>query len=163
GEVLFGSYDRRLRCFDAVKGGEPKWEFEADAQIHCSPAIYEERFAVIAGCDSQLRLIDLASGEETMNVPTDDACAASAAIFDDHAYLGNLRGDFMSVSLKTGKPEWQLPCDDKEHPLGSISASPVVTPDAVFFATQDNKLIRVDRQTGKFEWTYTTRGGIESS
>ena len=74
GMVLVGSYDRRLRSLD-VATGELKWEFKADAQVHCSPAIVaqaEGSSAVIAGCDTKLRVIGLKNGEELLQASAED-------------------------------------------------------------------------------------------
>ncbi|MCL2648397.1 MAG: PQQ-binding-like beta-propeller repeat protein [Phycisphaerales bacterium] len=168
-QILVGSYDNALRSFDAATG-KLNWEFFADAQVHCSPAILpddngEKRggAAVIAGCDRTIRAIDLKTGQERSHASADDACAASAAIKDSNAYVGNLKGDFLSVNLKTGNPNWKISGDDPTQPMSAISASAAVTQDAVFIGTQDGKLIRFARQTGKIDWTFTARGSIESS
>jgi outer membrane protein assembly factor BamB len=165
--VLVGSYDKRLFCFE-IATGKMKWSFKADAQVHASPAILPGEGgapagAVIAGCDAKLRVIDVDSGKERSQSPTEDACASSVGLFGGNAYFGNMRGDFMSVALKTGNMDWKLAGDDEKLPLGGIAASPAVTEEAVFIGAQDNKVVRVERKTGKVEWVFETRGAVESS
>ena len=74
-----------------------------------------------------------------------------------------LRGDVFSVALKDGKIEWKVASDNAEHPLGTISASAAVAGEGVFVATEDNHVIRLGRETGKVEWDFTARDGVQSS
>ena len=63
--ILFGSYDETLYCL--TKDGKEKWKFKTQGPVNGSPAVAEGK-TFVAGCDSTLHVLDVATGKEDTSV-----------------------------------------------------------------------------------------------
>ena len=155
-DLLLASHDSQLYCLS--ESGEEKWRFATDDMINCSPAV-AEHFTFLSGCDAQLRVINLKTGDEVRHVPMTSHLIASPALLGDMLYVGTHAGDFCAVNWKTGEVVWQY-MGDRELPY---HASAAVTDDLVLVGNHDKYLHAIDRRTGKARWTFPTKARIESS
>jgi outer membrane protein assembly factor BamB len=138
--------------------GEKLWAFQTQDRINCSPAI-ADHFTFVAGCDSQLRVIDIQNGTETLAVDMNDYLIASPAVVDDLLYVGSHGGVVSALNWKTGRMEWRY--EGKRQM--SIRASAVATEDLILVGSHDKVMHAIDRQTGKARWTFPTKARIECS
>jgi outer membrane protein assembly factor BamB len=154
--LILASYDSFLYCLSL--DGEKLWTFQTRDRINCSPAIVDH-FTFVAGCDSQLRVIDIQNGKETLAVDMNDYLIASPAVVDDLLYVGSHGGVVSALNWKTGNVEWRY--EGKRQM--SIRASAVATDDLILVGSHDKVMHAIDRQTGKARWTFPTKARIESS
>jgi len=154
--LIVASYDSFLYCLSLK--GEKLWAFQTQDRINCSPAI-ADHFTFVAGCDSQLRVIDIQNGTETLAVDMNDYLIASPAVVDDLLYVGSHGGVVSALNWKTGRMEWRY--EGKRQM--SIRASAVATEDLILVGSHDKVMHAIDRQTGKARWTFPTKARIECS
>lgn len=154
--LIVASYDSFLYCLSLE--GEKLWAFQTQDRINCSPAI-ADHFTFVAGCDSQLRVIDIQNGTETLAVDMNDYLIASPAVVDDLLYVGSHGGVVSALNWKTGRMEWRY--EGKRQM--SIRASAVATEDLILVGSHDKVMHAIDRQTGKARWTFPTKARIECS
>ncbi|MEQ9411322.1 MAG: PQQ-binding-like beta-propeller repeat protein [Fuerstiella sp.] len=155
-ELLLASHDSQLYCLS--ESGQEKWNFQTDDMINCSPGV-AEHFTFLSGCDAQLRVIDLNTGDEVRNVPMASQLVASPAIVGDMLYVGSHAGDFSAVNWKTGEIVWRYQ-GDREMPY---HASAAATDELILVGSHDKLMHAIDRQTGKPRWTFATKARVESS
>lgn len=156
GRLILASYDSFLYCLSL--DGEELWTFQTRDRINCSPAIVDH-FTFVAGCDSQLRVIDIQNGKETLAVDMNDYLIASPAVVGDSLYVGSHGGVVSALNWKTGAFEWQY---EGKRDL-SIRASAVATDDLILVGSHDKLMHAIDRRTGKARWTFPTKSRIECS
>jgi len=156
--VLFGSYDNTLYRLRASDGAE-LWAFEADAQVHCTPC-EAGGTVMIAGCDGLLRVIDLATGRELRAADLGGNFAGAPAYGSGQVFVGGLEGRYYAVRLSDAAILWR---HEEQSRSAAIYAAAAVMGDAVVFASRSNNVFRVSRETGAVEWTFPTRGDVNSS
>lgn len=154
--LILASHDSYLYCLS--QDGEELWNFQTRDRINCSPAIVDH-FTFVAGCDSQLRVIDVQNGKETLAVDLNDYLIASPAIVGDFLYVGSHSGVVTALNWRTGKIEWHY-APRREL---SIRASAAATDDLILVGSHDKQLHAIDRANGKLRWTFPTRARIECS
>jgi outer membrane protein assembly factor BamB len=157
--VLVGGYDNKLYCLKAGTGDQA-WEFEADAQVNCSPLVAEGK-AVIAGCDGAVRIINADTGKEVAAANEGGKYASSPAYSNGTLFAGSLDGVYLAANMK-GEVLWNMTGDDDP---GECKASPAVSPGGtvVFASSANAKVWGVNRDTGKIRWTFRPKDTVESS
>lgn len=170
GKILFGSYDGSLYCLSAMDG-KRLWRVETQGPVHASPAVAEDR-TFVAGCDEQLRFIDIESGNEVSVLPMGAYSAGSPAVAGDRLVLGTFGAQVLCIDLKTAKVLWTYEDPDRKFPF---YASPAVgplrapagaggKPDLVAVVAGRDKTARTFRiEDGKLLWTFTTKARIDAS
>jgi outer membrane protein assembly factor BamB len=156
GNLILASYDSFLYCLSL--DGEEQWTFQTRDRINCSPAIVDH-YTFVAGCDSQLRVIDIQNGKETLAVDMNDYLIASPAVVGDSLYVGSHAGVVTALNWKTGAIEWQY---EGKREL-SIRASAAATDDLILVGSHDKLMHAIDRKTGATRWTFPTKSRIECS
>ena len=155
-QLLLASHDFSL--YSLTFDGDENWKLETEDRINCSPAVVDD-FTFVSGCDAQLRVIDLNSGEEVRSVPMESHLIASPAVVDEMLYVGSHAGDMTAVNWRTGEITWQYR-GDRDLPY---YASAAVTDDLVVVGNHDKFLHAIDRKTGEGRWKFATKARVESS
>lgn len=155
-KLLLASHDSFLYCLNA--DGSEAWSFETNDRINCSPAI-SDRFTFLAGCDEHLRVIDLESGKEFLDMPLESFLIASPALIGDLLYVGTHTGLVVCVNWRKGEFVWKYE-SPREMPF---HASAAVTDDLVIVGGHDKNVHALRRDSGEPAWTFATRAKIESS
>jgi eukaryotic-like serine/threonine-protein kinase len=156
--VYFGSYDQNLYCISTATG-TLVWKYVTDGPVHCTPAIDKGR-AYISGCDETFRAIDTATGKQLFSVPLGAYTGASAAIFEDHAYVGTFGNEVLGFDFLKHLTQWTYKHPTRNFPFYSSAA---VTADRVVLGGRDKLVHCLDRSTGKEVWSFATRARVESS
>jgi outer membrane protein assembly factor BamB len=156
--VLVGSYDTKMYCFD-TETGELKWTYETDDYINGAPATDGQNI-VFGGCDQKLHILSVNDGTKIGHVRAGSYIAGSAALVDNHAFLGHYGSKLVCINLAEQKIVWEY--EDKES-RGEYFSSPAVGKDRVIIGSRDYFLHCVDRETGKNIWKFQTRDEVDSS
>lgn len=160
--ALFGSYDGILYCVDA-KSGKEIWKFETEGKVHATPGIYRAKdgdFAVIAGCDANMRLMNIKDGKQAAAVEIGGYCGASPPIVGSIAYVGTFSNQVVGVDLDKKSLRWTYENPDRQFPYLSSAA---VSGQSVVLGGRDKLVHCLDGQTGKEIWKFQTQGRIDSS
>lgn len=158
-EVLFGCVDETLYCLSR-KDGSLRWKFQvAGGPVQGTPVVAAGR-TYLAGCDSKLHAIDLATGNELSSVDLGGPVGAGAAVRDDTLYVGHMNGQVVSVDLKKMEVGWRF---QPERSRQAFFASVAVTDKLVIAGNRDRRIYAIDRATGKEVWSFATGHRVESS
>jgi|WetSurSiteA1Bulk_404760.scaffolds.fasta_scaffold05603_2 eukaryotic-like serine/threonine-protein kinase len=156
--VYFGSYDQNLYCLSADTG-TPIWKFTTEGPVHSTPAM-DRKHVYVSGCDETFRAIDALSGKQTFALQLGAYAGASAALRDDHAYVGTFGNEVLGIDLRKRGVQWVYKHPTRNFPFYSSAA---VTADRVVIGGRDKMVHCLDRATGKELWTFLTKARVESS
>ena len=166
--VLFGSYDGFLYCLNRGNG-ELVWKLETEGYVHGTPGVWTqiasdsgpaENFAIVTGCDSYLRVINIDDGTQTQQVDLGAYVGASPAISQNRVYCGTYGTEILGVTLDTGEITWRYRHPKRRFPF---FASAALTADSVIIGGRDKMVHALSQATGEPLWTYTAKSRIESS
>jgi outer membrane protein assembly factor BamB len=158
GKVLVGSYDQHLYALDA-KTGATAWAFETEGQVHATVSV-ADGLAYVTGCDALLRGIRVADGQEMFHVSSEAYTGASPCLVGDRAYYGTFENEVLCVDLKAKRIAWRYKPAQRQFPFYS-SAS--VEAGLVVLGGRDKLVHGLDVGTGKAQWTFATKGRVDSS
>jgi len=154
--LILASHDSFLYCLSL--DAEVLWKFQAHDMINCSPAIVDH-FTFISGCDAQLRVIDIQTGQESRSVDMHDPLIASPAVVNEFLYVGSHGGVVTALNWKNGKVQWRYEGRRKM----SIRASAAATDELILVGSHDKVMHAIDRNSGDIRWTFPTGRRIECS
>ena len=166
--VLFGSYDGFLYCLNQ-ENGEFIWKFETEGYVHGTPGIWTQttgepanaqNFAIVTGCDSYLRVLNINDGTQVQQVNLGAYVGASPAVSQNRIYCGTYGSEILAVNLDTGEIAWRYRHPKRRFPF---FASAALTEDMVVIGGRDKMVHALSPETGEPLWTYTTKSRIESS
>jgi outer membrane protein assembly factor BamB len=156
--VLFGAGDEILYCLTA--DGKPRWKFRVPGgPVIGTPAVIAGR-TFVAGCDSNLHVIDASNGKEVLAVPLDGQTAATAACADDRIFLGTMTNQMLAIDWRKGEVAWKFEPGRGGQPF---YASAAVVNDLVITASRDKRVYAINRKTGAEVWRFQTKGKVDSS
>jgi len=154
--VLFGSWDESLYCLD--QDGKERWKFKTQGPVNGSPAVVEGK-TFVAGCDSQLHVIDAAKGTELAAVDLNGQAGATAAVVGDRLYVGTMSNQFLAVDWKKGEVAWSAQPERAQQ----FYASAAITDSLIVVGNRDKRVYALERATGKPKWSFVTGGRVDSS
>jgi outer membrane protein assembly factor BamB len=154
--VLFGSWDESLYCLD--KDGKERWKFKTQGPVNGSPAVVEGK-TFVAGCDSQLHVLDAGQGKELAAVDLNGQAGATAAVVGERLYVGTMSNQFLAVDWKKGEVAWTAQPERAQQ----FYASAAVTDSLIVVGNRDKRVYALERETGKPQWTFVTGGRVDCS
>jgi outer membrane protein assembly factor BamB len=155
--ILFGSHDETLYCL--TKDGKEKWKFKTQGPVYGSAAVVGGK-TFVAGCDSKLHVLDIATGKEERSVDLGGQTGATGAVAGDHLYVGTMTNQFDAIDWKKGSIAWTFQAEERPQPFYSSAA---VTDQLVLAGSRDRRLRALDRKTGKEVWNFATEGKLDAS
>jgi outer membrane protein assembly factor BamB len=155
--ILFGSYDETLYCLTA--DGKVKWQFKTQGPFNGSPAVADGR-TFVAGCDSNVHVVDIAKGTELTAVDLGSQSGATAAVNGDHLYVGTMGNQVQAIDWKKGAAQWTFQPAKRAQAFYSSAA---VTSDLVVLGSRDKRIYALERKTGAERWNFVTGGRVDSS
>jgi outer membrane protein assembly factor BamB len=155
--ILFGSYDETLYCL--TRDGKEKWQFKTQGPFNGSPAVADGR-TFVAGCDSNVHVIDIAKGSELTAVDLGSQSGATAAVSGENLYVGTMGNQVQAINWKKGAVAWTFQPAKRAQPFYSSAA---VTADLVVIGSRDKRIYALDRKTGTERWSFATDGRVDSS
>ena len=157
GDALIGSHDATL--YRINRDGKKVWEFKIDGPINGAAALAGDR-TFVAGCDSLLHVVDVATGKSLGTVDLGGQAAATGAVEGDSVYVGTMTNQVLAVNWKTLKKTWEFEAKRRQQPFYSSAA---VTNDLVVIGGRDKRVYALDRATGKEKWSVVTEGNVDAS
>ncbi len=150
--IIFGSYDHNLYCLDA--NGSQVWEYATGDYVNSRPVIADGR-AIFGGCDTELHVVDIATGKGPPSVPLGGEVASEAVIDGSLLYVGHYRNEFLCIDLETMAVRWR-------HQAGPVLTGAALDGAArLVFGSQDNQVYCVDRFGGAEQWRYDAGGWVD--
>jgi outer membrane protein assembly factor BamB len=156
-KILFGSYDESLYCVSA--DGKVEWTFKTNGPVNSSPTIAGD-FSFVAGCDSQLHVIDLRTGKEKASVDLEGQAAATAAVIGDRLYVGTMTNQVKGIDWKKAAVLWTFEAETRAQ---AFYGSAAVTDELVIAGSRDKRIWALSRKTGKPVWSVPTGGKVDAS
>ena len=157
-DVLFGAGNETLYCLGA--DGKKKWEFRVQGgPVNATPAI-SGGHTFVAGCDSNLHVINTATGKETRAVQLAGQVGSTGAVVGDNLYVGTMTNEVQAVDWAKGNLLWTFKAKKQPRPF---FASVAVTGDLVIAASKDKRVHALNRKTGAEVWSLLTGGRVDCS
>lgn len=134
-----------LYAFDLYTG-EAMWNYP-HARGVVTDVVRRGDTVIAATLDQEVICLDLYTGAPVWTTPAEPASDErsfnrSPAVTETRVFRGALAGRVDAFELETGEPAWSTP-------LGSrVTTSMVADADFVYVGTDDNRLWRVDQETG---------------
>lgn len=161
--VLFGSHDENL--YHVSYEGKELWKFKIDGPIYGSvPTAQGKTF--LAGCDSQLHVVDLKKSLEAKEGKVDRSVdlggqnAATAAVVDDVLYVGTMKNELKAINWKKGEEVWTYKPGRNGQ---AFYSSPAASANYVVVGNRDNRVHCIDRHKGTGVWKFATGNKVDSS
>jgi outer membrane protein assembly factor BamB len=154
--ILFASHDETLYCLNL--DGKLRWKFKTEGPVYGSLTIADGK-TFVAGCDSQLHVLDLGKGTQLKTVDLGGQSGATSAVADEHLYVGTMTNQFLAIDLKKDAVDWTF----AHKRAREFYASPAVTDTLVIAGNRDRRIYALDRKTGEEKWSYLTGDRIDAS
>jgi outer membrane protein assembly factor BamB len=168
GWIFATSRNRRLTALDRATG-RVRWRFDMGPELPfswgwdywlSSPAVFENR-VFVGGGDGKLYALEAKTGRRLWQVATGGRVRSSPAVADRTVYVGSMDGRLYAVDAATGKLRFAfetegsaLDSEKEGYDRTSITSSPAVSEDGVFFGSRDGHLYGVDRRSGARLWRF---------
>ncbi|MBE9477487.1 MAG: PQQ-like beta-propeller repeat protein, partial [Proteobacteria bacterium] len=146
---------------DPATGGI-KWRHRTHASITAAPLVIDG-VAIAVTLDNRAFALDLANGRIRWQVQSGGSStglsgAGAPAAVGNFAAIPFASGEMVGVNIKTGARVWSAAVSGGGKGLarsfvGSISGDPVIAGNTVYAANQSGRLVSINRETGKRNWT----------
>src|SRR5262249_48639876 len=133
--VLFGSHDQTLYCLGL--DGKERWRFKIDGPVNGSPAVVGNR-TFVAGCDSALHVIDLATGQQLATVDLGGQAGATAAVSGNRLFVGTMTNEVLGIDWQKAEVVWRYEAAQRKQPF---YASAAVTDKLVVVGGRDRRVV----------------------
>jgi outer membrane protein assembly factor BamB len=154
--VLVGSHDSTLYCLTLE--GKLAWKFKTEGPVNGSPVV-AKNLTFVAGCDSNLHVVDVAQGKELAKIDLDGQAGATAAVVGQQLYVGTMANQVKAVDLVKNDILWTY----EPNRAQPFYASAAVTDNLVIVGGRDKLVHALDRAKGTATWTFATKGRVDSS
>ncbi len=168
GLVFATSRNRRITAVD-LSTGHRRWHRDMGPELPfpwgwdywlSSPAV-SAGTVFVGGGDGKLYALEASSGRTRWSVPTNGRIRSSPAIADGVVYVGSMDGRLYAVDSETGKSRFAFETEGSAidsaaegYDRTSITSSPAVDPESLFFGSRDGHLYAVDRRSGTRRWRF---------
>jgi outer membrane protein assembly factor BamB len=181
--VLFGSHDSTLYCIalkplaplgtlrmngsaaaafggilEALPQPKPLWKVKTEGPVNGAPLVANGQ-TFVAGCDSHLHIIDVVKGQELAKIELSGQAAATAAVFSNNLYVGNMNSEMQGLDLKKQNVTWSY-APKRAQPFYSSAA---VTDNLVVVGCRDRYVHAMHRVKGDKAWSFQATGRVDSS
>ena len=107
-----------------------------------------------------MRLVSLADGTETRSIELGGYVGASAAVYEDAAFVGNFENQVLGLDLARGEVAWVYDPPEASFPFYSSAAT---NGSFVVLGGRDKRVHALDPASGEAIWTMDAQHRIDSS
>jgi outer membrane protein assembly factor BamB len=135
----------------------PLWHIGMGRGVRGSPALGEAVVAV-GTADRNLVLVDRASGEVLWRTHLDGSVRAGPLLDEDRLYIATEsqpRGRVYAVRLRDGRQLWRASA-------GSVTAPLAFDGDAIYAATEQGLVLRIEPDHGTVQWRRPLSGAVRA-
>ncbi len=135
----------------------PLWHVGMGRGVRGSPALGETVVAV-GTADRTLVLVDRASGEVLWRSRLDGSARAGPLLDEDRLYIATEsqpQGRVYAVRLRDGRRIWRTPA-------GSVTAPLAFDGEAIYAATEDGLVLRLEPEHGNVQWRRPLSGAVRA-
>jgi outer membrane protein assembly factor BamB len=157
-KVLVGSQDGSLTCLTAADGKQV-WKYQIEDMVQSSPTI-ADHFVFLAGCDSQLHVIDIETGQATNKLDIGGPTGNAAAVSGDRLFFGSQSNVVLGVDWKKPEIVWEFKAEGRKAPYQSSAA---VVENLVILGGRDRTVHCLDAASGQEKWNFPTKGQVDGS
>jgi outer membrane protein assembly factor BamB len=156
GRVLVGSHDSTLYCL--TLDGKLVWKFRTEGPVNGSPVV-ANNLTFVAGCDSNLHILDVIKGKELAKIDLEGQAGATAAVVGQQLYVGTMANQVKAIDLVKNDVLWTY----EPQRAQPFYASAAATDKLVIVGGRDKLVHALDRVKGTLAWTFPTKGRVDSS
>ena len=150
--VVIASQDGKLYSF-ALKDGAPRWTYQTEDQVRCSPSIAGNR-TFLGGCDGQLHQVDLRTGKIVGDpLPLGGPTGSTPAILGSKVVLPIMDGLVLAFNWQKQEKLWTYEDIDR---LQEYRSSAAITEDFVVVSSQNKQVDALSSDTGAVSYTHLT-------
>ncbi len=138
--------------------GKIIWEFDTKSEIVAEPLIQDGYVYFVSG-GNILYCLDATNGRQIWVYNRQDNSnrmtirgGAKPAFYQGLIYQGFSDGSLVSLSAKTGTPQWEV-LINRNTKFKDIDASAVVEQDTIYINSYDDKIYAVSRSSGTILWS----------
>jgi outer membrane protein assembly factor BamB len=155
-DVIFGADNGSLYCVD-VADGKLVWETIARAPIVATPTIWGNKIFV-GSYDSMFYCINIADGSVAWEKNMSTKILGGSAIYhNEDIVFGGVNGVLYSLKMSDGSLNWKFVS------YATISSSPLVSGNNIYFSSYDFHLYCLDGKAGNELWNYEMEGKSKTS
>lgn len=129
--IFVTSLDHSVVAIDAATY-QVLWHQNLTSAILGSPVIGADGMLYVGTLDSHFEKIDPATGQHQTVLTTEGKLWGSPVVKDDIIYVADLSGKLYAYNTTSGSNTWS-----SVRPGSAVTASPLILPDAVLFATEN--------------------------
>jgi outer membrane protein assembly factor BamB len=156
--VFFGAHDSTLYAFNRADG-KPAWKYKTKQGPIYGSAVVAGGFTFMAGCDSNLHVVDVKTGKGFAQIELGGQSASTAAFRDGKLYVPTNPSQVEAIDLAKRNVVWVF----APPGVDAFSGSAAVTDKLVIAGNDDGNVYAMDLK-GQPAWTFNTKKGrVESS
>lgn len=156
--IIINGYDGVCRALRIDDKGSEAWIYETADQINGTPAIVDNKYVVLGGCDAVIHTIALGTGEGVNEVLVDAEIIGTIATSGTMVYSANYANQLVAADALAKQPLWIY--SDKEF---GFYAAPALNDDHIFIGSRDKHMHAINRQTGKRTWRVKTGSRVDGA
>ena len=146
-----------------LDSGQVIWEFDTKSEVAAEPLIQDGYVYFVSG-GNILYCLDATNGRQIWVYNRQDNSnrmtirgGAKPAYYQGLIYQGFSDGSLVSLSSKTGTPQWEV-LINRNTKFKDIDASAVVEQDTIYINSYDDKIYAVSRSSGTILWSSPNGG-----
>lgn len=159
GSVLFTSQNGTLYSVNQ-ETGELLWQYETGDQLQCGATLAGTK-TFLGGCDAQLHIVDVKTGQVIGEpFPIDAPTASTPSVIGDRVFVPTYAGEIFAFKMPSDKPVWRM----KDPKLSDEFRNSVAVADGLAVGTGRNKRVfAIDIESGEQKWVKILRKRSDAS
>lgn len=157
GDIIFlPSLDHTVYAIDA-ENGKARWSTgDLGGAVIGTPALGEDGTLYLGTLGSEVLALDSTDGTIHWRASTEGWVWCGIALAEDRLFFGDLNGNLYALQPSNGSQLWQIKPDQLDGP---IVATPLISGDMLYVATESGTLYAINRE-GSIQWSQIIGGKL---